>query len=226
MLVVAACASWLAVPESASAAKLQFSYKWSDGPAVAVKTLSEANYRCANPPQLIVDLPPSTSGTRVVVSEYKSGSDWVIEDQQSTVKTQVKGTEVERATLTVPLCTQNGAFVKGTYDYRIRVIPSPGKPNFTNERTKVKYVPKSSSGSSGSSGSSSSSGSSGSSGSRRSSSSFVGWNLEDVQDYLGYDPRTVDCSGSRRSVWWSSNWWVIQQISGVLVVSKARGYCS
>jgi len=53
----------------------------------------------------------------------------------------------------------------------------------------------------------------------------IGWNLEDLQDALGYDPPTVDCKGWRPNLW-SRNWWVINMAGGRLVISKARGYCS
>jgi hypothetical protein len=55
--------------------------------------------------------------------------------------------------------------------------------------------------------------------------SLIGWNLEDLQDALGYDPPTTDCKGWRPNLW-SRNWWVIGVSYGRLVISKARGYCS
>jgi hypothetical protein len=119
----------------------------------------------------------------------------------------------------------DGTWVRGTWDYRLVVAPMTGQPNFKNIRFKIKFSSGSSSSSGGSSsGGGSSGGSGGSSGGG--GSSYVGWNLENLQDYLGFNPSTADCSGSGRSVFWSSNWWVVGQYGSTLIVSKSRGYCS
>ena len=56
---------------------------------------------------------------------------------------------------------------------------------------------------------------------------YVGMNFEDCQDAMGAFGQTpyFDCQGSR-SVWWSSNWWIIGFIGGTPVVSKEKYYCS
>ena len=56
---------------------------------------------------------------------------------------------------------------------------------------------------------------------------YVGMNFEDCQDAMGAFGQTpyFDCQGSR-SVWWSSNWWIVGFIGGTPVVSKSRYSCS
>ena len=193
---------------TASAAPLVFNYKWSDGPAVKVKNLTERKYEYdTNVPSVDVTL-PITDVPRQVSLQYLSRGKWYSEDTQVTSNGFVS--------LFVYPLYEDGTWINGTWDYRLIVAPMSGQPNFKNIRFKIKY----SSSSGSSSGGSSSSGSSGGGG-----GSFIGWNLESVQDYLGYDPSTADCSGSGRSVWWSSNWWVVGQYGSTLIVSKARGYC-
>ena len=59
-----------------------------------------------------------------------------------------------------------------------------------------------------------------------SSSCFVGMNFEDCQDRLGAFGQIpyVDCQGNR-SVWWSSNWYIIGFSGGNPVVSKSPLRC-
>ena len=59
-----------------------------------------------------------------------------------------------------------------------------------------------------------------------SSSCVVGMNFEDCQDRLGAFGQIpyVDCQGNR-SVWWSSNWYIIGFSGGNPVVSKSPLRC-
>lgn len=194
------------------AAPLQFTYKWSDGPAVKTKNLTESKYEYETyVPTVDVTL-PITNVSRQVTLQYSSKGKWYEEDAQMTTNGTVS--------LSVYPLYDDGSWVQGTWDYRLVVAPMSGQPKFKNIRFKIKF----SSGSSSSSGGSSSGG--GGSSSSGGGGSYVGWNLENLQDYLGYNPSTADCSGSGRSVWWSSNWWVVGQYGSTLIVSKARGYCS
>ena len=201
-----------------NAAPLQFSYKWSDGPAVKTKNLTESKYEYETyVPTVDVTLPVTTV-SRQVSLQYSYKGKWYDEEVQNTTNGVVS--------LTVYPLYEDGSWLRGTWDYRLVVAPMTGQPNFKNIRFKIKF----SSGSSTSSGGSSSGGSSSGGGSSGSSGggggSYVGWNLENLQDYLGFNPSTADCSGSGRSVFWSSNWWVVGQYGSTLIVSKARGYCS
>lgn len=58
----------------------------------------------------------------------------------------------------------------------------------------------------------------------------IGMNLERCEDLmgagLGQRLVTRDCSGRDRSVFWASNWWIIDAIGGIPVVSKSRSGCS
>jgi hypothetical protein len=58
------------------------------------------------------------------------------------------------------------------------------------------------------------------------STPFFGINLEDYQDYYGYDPATFDCTGRGRSNYWSSNWWIVGIRSGSFAISKSRYGCA
>lgn len=198
---------------TANAAPMQFKYKWSDGPAVAVKNMSESKYEYETyVPTVDVTLPVADV-SRQVTLQYSYKGKWYEEDVQMTANGVVS--------LAVDPLYEDGTWVRGTWDYRLVVAPMAGQPNFKNIRFKIKFSSGSSSSSGGSSSGGGSSGSSGGGG-----GSYVGWNLENLQDYLGYNPSTADCSGSGRSVFWSSNWWVVGQYGSTLIVSKARGYCS
>jgi hypothetical protein len=78
---------------------------------------------------------------------------------------------------------------------------------------------------------SSSSGSSGSSssGSSGSSGCTVGMNVERCEDRLGLGPGErfpyIDCSGSNRSIFWATNWWIIGVRNGTAIVSKSPYGC-
>ena len=201
------------VSGTANAAPMQFKYKWSDGPAVAVKNMSESKYEYETyVPTVDVTLPVADV-SRQVTLQYSYKGKWYEEDVQMTANGVVS--------LAVDPLYEDGTWVRGTWDYRLVVAPMAGQPNFKNIRFKIKFSSGSSSSSGGSSSGGGSSGSSGGGG-----SSYVGWNLENLQDYLGFNPSTADCSGSGRSVFWSSNWWVVGQYGSTLIVSKARGYCS
>ena len=102
------------------------------------------------------------------------------------------------------------------FTYQITARNANGQSKTVTGKFTTPAAPKKVSGGGGSSSGSSGGGSKG---------SFIGWNLEAVQDYLGYDPKAYDCSGSR-SILWSSNWWVIGYSGSALVVSKSPGYCS
>lgn len=102
------------------------------------------------------------------------------------------------------------------FTYQITARNANGQSKTVTGKFTTPAAPKKVSGGGGSSSGSSGGGSKG---------SFIGWNLEAVQDYLGYDPKAYDCSGSR-SILWSSNWWVVGYSGSSLVVSKSPGYCS
>ena len=201
------------VSGTANAAPMQFSYKWSDGPAVKTKNLTESKYEYETyVPTVDVTL-PITTVSRQVSLQYSYKGKWYDEQALNTINGSVS--------LSVNPLYEDGSWIRGTWDYRLVVAPMAGQPNFKNIRFKIKFSSGSSSSSGGSSSGGGSSGSSGGGG-----SSYVGWNLENLQDYLGFNPSTADCSGSGRSVFWSSNWWVVGQYGSTLIVSKARGYCS
>ena len=191
--------------------KQTINWKWSDG-ASKNRTISNNRYKSAeNYPFLIVTVPPRRSTRTVSIQAlYEDDSTgesvWKEENWAETVNGVVR-------IQPDPYCAENRDCT-GVFKYRIVVQQSGNAPQFKPANFKVTWK--------SSSGGGSSSGSSGGG----STGSFIGWNLEDVQDYLGYDPRTYDCSGSGRSVWWSSNWWVVGYSGSSLVVSKSRGYCS
>jgi uncharacterized membrane protein YgcG len=193
------------------AAPLTFKYKWSDGRAVSVKNISKSKYGDKyGVPDVEVTL-PFTNVERKVKLQYMRKGKWL--DVYNDF------TQYGEVSLMIFSVYDDGSWLSGTWEYRIVVLPKLDQPNFKKIRFKVKY-------SSGSNSGGSSSGGSSSGGSSSGGSSYIGWNLEDLQDHLGYDPRTVDCSGSGRDVWWASNWWVVGQSGSAVVVSKARGYCS
>ena len=198
------------------AAPLTFKYKWSDGRAVSIKNLAKSKYGDEyGVPDVEVTL-PITDVEREVRMQYMRKGKWRNEDVATTQDGEVS--------LSVTPVYDDGSWLSGTWDYRIVVPAEFGQPNFKTIRFKIKFSSGSSSGGSSSGGSSSGGSSSG--GSSSGGGSYIGWNLEDLQDHLGYDPRTVDCSGSGRDVWWASNWWVVGQYGSAVVVSKARGYCN
>jgi len=55
-------------------------------------------------------------------------------------------------------------------------------------------------------------------------------NLEACEDVFGLFAgdrlTTIDCSGTGRSVWWASNWWIIGGIGGIPIISKSASGCS
>jgi uncharacterized membrane protein YgcG len=193
------------------AAPLSFKYEWSDGRAVSIKNISKSKYGDKyGVPDVEVTL-PFTNVERKVKLQYMRKGKWL--DVYNDF------TQYGEVSLMIFSVYDDGSWLSGTWEYRIVVLPKLGQPNFKKIRFKVKY-------SSGSSSGGSSSGGSSSGGSSSGGGSYIGWNLEDLQDHLGYDPRTVDCSGSGRDVWWASNWWVVGQSGSAVVVSKARGYCN
>lgn len=207
-----------------SAAKVKsVNWKWSDGGTKNGRTLAKSTFGSAERlPTINVTIKPRDI-PRIASLQWWDDDDvtWVEEYRAQSVD----GLAILKLD---PFC-EGGTWCNGSISYRIVIEPSGNQPTFTPAEFSVKYVNAASSGgsssSSGSSGGGSSSGSSGSS-SGVSAAAFIGWNLERVQDYLGFDPRTADCSGTGRSVWWASNWWVISAYSGVLIVSKSRYGCS
>ena len=191
-------------------------WKWSDGVAGGSRSLSKSKFKSAsNLPLIVVTIKP-ISIPRIASLQYENDGEWVEENRGQTAGGQLK--------IPInPFC-EGDVWCSGSYSYRLVIEPSGDQPKYKNFTFKINYG-SSSSGSSGSSSGSSGGSSSGSSGGT-SASAFVGWNLEDVQDYLGFDPRTYDCSGSYRSVLWASNWTVVGYSGGTLIVSKSRGYCS
>lgn len=202
--------------ESAKALKT-IQWKWSDGVAGGSRSLTKSKYKSSsNLPLIVVTIKP-ISIPRIASLQYEVDGEWREENRGQSVDGQVKmGVN--------PLC-DGDVWCSGSFNYRLVIEPSGDQPKYKNFTFKITFG-SSSSGSSGSSSSGSSGGSSGGSSSGASAAAFVGWNLEDVQDYLGFDPRTYDCSGSYRSVWWASNWWVVGYSGGTLIISKSRSYCS
>jgi hypothetical protein len=192
-------------------------WKWSDGVAGGSRTLSKSKFKSAsNLPLIVLTIKP-ISIPRIASLQYENDGEWIEENRGQTVGGQLQ--------LPVsPMC-DGDVWCNGSYSYRLVIEPSGDQPKYKNFNFKIKFD-SSSSGSSGSSSGGSSGGSSSGSSGGTSAAAFVGWNLEDVQDYLGFDPRTYDCSGSSRSVFWASNWWVVSYSGSTLIVSKSRGYCS
>lgn len=211
--------------ESAKALKT-IQWKWSDGVAGGGRTISNSKYQNSTKyPMIVVTIKPRTIPRIVSIEGYYEnegggGGTWREENRAQSENGEVR-------IQPDPYCAESGE-CSGTFRYRILIEPSGDQPQYKRVEFKLSWRSSSSSGSSSSGGSSSggSSSSSGSSSSGVSAAAFVGWNLEDVQDYLGFDPRTYDCSGSYRSVLWASNWWVVGYSGGTLIVSKSRSYCS
>lgn len=207
-----------------AAAKRSISWKWSDGSKAGNKTFINGKNAGAYP-VVVVTIKPRAIARIVSIEELSSsdgGERWSENNRAQSVNGEVR-------IQPDPYCAESArsSGCTGTGTYRILIEPSGDQPQYKPSQFQITWKSASSSGSSSGSRSSSgsSSGSSSSSGGI-SASAFIGWNLEDVQDYLGYDPRTADCSGWGRSVWWSSNWWVISAYGGTLIVSKSRGRCS
>ena len=206
-----------------SAAKVKsIVWKWSDGASKSGRSLSKSTFRTPERlPTVDVTIRPKSVPRIASLQWWDDDDGWIEEDRAQSVG----GVAVLQLN---PICN-GGNWCNGSIKYRIVIEPSGNQPTFTPAKFSVKYVNSSSSGggsSSGGSSSGSSSSGSSSSGGGVPAAAFIGWNLERVQDYLGSDPRTADCSGSGRSVWWASNWWVINAYSGYLVVSKSRYGCS
>jgi len=209
---------WVAAGPVDAAALKKISWKWSDGVAGGSRTLSQSKYKSAsNLPTIDVTIKPRAI-PRIASLQYWNGDEWIEENRGQSVNGKV-------SFVPDPMC--DGGWCNGSFSYRLIIEPSGDQPKFSpSEFTLTFQSSRSSSSSGGNSSGGSSSGSSSSGGGGVSAAYFIGWNLEDVQDYLGYDPRTSDCSGWGRSVWWSSNWWVINAYNGVLIVSKSRSSCS
>ena len=192
-------------------------WKWSDGVAGGSRSLSKSKFKSAsNLPLIVVTIKP-ISIPRIASLQYENDGEWVEENRGQTVGGQLK-------IPISPFC-EGDVWCSGSYSYRLVIEPSGDQPKYKNFTFTINFG-SSSSGSSGSSSGGSSGGSSSGSSGGTSAAAFVGWNLEDVQDYLGYDPRTYDCSGSYRSVLCASNWTVVGYSGSTLIVSKSRGYCS
>jgi len=201
-------------------------WKWSDGVAGGGRTISNSKYQNSTKyPMIVVTIKPRAIPRIVSIESYYEnegggGGAWREENRAQSENGEVR-------IQPDPYCADNGK-CSGTFRYRILIEPSGDQPQYKRVEFKLSWRSSSSGGSTSSGGSSSggSSSSSGSSSSGVSAAAFVGWNLEDVQDYLGFDPQTYDCTGSYRGVWWASNWWVVSYSGGTLIISKSRGYCS
>jgi hypothetical protein len=208
------------VPVEASA-KRPITWKWSDGSKAGNKTFINGKNAGAYP-VIVVTIKPRAIPRIVSIEAFYTNDDgggtWREENRAQSVNGEVR-------IQPDPYCAENARNSGCTFTgkYRILIEPSGDQPQYKPSEFQLTWK---SSGGSGASGSSGSSSGSSSSGGGISAAFFIGWNLEDVQDALGYDPRTSDCSGWGRSVWWSSNWWVIGVSGGTLMVSKSRGSCT
>jgi hypothetical protein len=109
---------------NATAAPMQFKYKWSDGPAVAVKNLTESKYVYETDVPTVDATLPITDVPREVSLQYKYKGEWFSEDTQITSNGFVS--------LTVYPLYEDGSWIRGTWDYRLVVTPMAGQPNFKN----------------------------------------------------------------------------------------------
>ena len=217
LLVLSLAFSWAGGSPAEATTTKKISWKWSDGVAGGGRTLSQSKYKsAANLPTIDVTIKPRAI-PRIASLQYWSGEEWVEENRGQSVNGKV-------SLLLDPMC--ESGWCNGSFSYRLVIEPSGDQPRYTPAEFKLTFTASSGSSSSGGSNSSGSSSGSSSSSGGVSAAYFIGWNLEDVQDYLGYDPRTSDCSGWGRSVLWSSNWWVISAYGGTLIVSKSRSRCS
>jgi len=200
-------------------AKKTISWKWSDGVAAGSRSIAKSKYGSADQvPAIVVTIKPKTIARIASLQYLSDGGDWVEEFRAQSDGGQTK-------LYLNPMC--NAGWCSSAVTYRIVIESSGDQPTYKPSQFKITYSNSSGSSSSGGSSSGSSSGGSSSgSSSGVSGAYFIGWNLEDVQDFLGFDPRTTDCAGMGRSVWWASNWWVVDSYSGVLVVSKSKYRCS
>lgn len=204
-----------------AAAKRTITWKWSDGSRAGNKTFINGKNPGAYP-VVVVTIKPRAIPRIVSIEAFYTNDDgggtWREENRAQSVDGEVR-------IQPDPYCAENARNGDCTFTgrYRILIEPSGDQPQYKPSEFQLTWK---SSGGSGASGSSGSSSGSSSSGGGVSAAFFIGWNLEDVQDALGYDPRTSDCSGWGRSVWWSSNWWVVGVSGGTLIVSKSRSRCS
>lgn len=211
--------SCVAAGTANAAALKKISWKWSDGVAAGNRTFTSGKYKSGDDyPSLVITIKPRSIPRIVSISWLNENSVW---------REQNRAQSVDGVVTIQPDLDCYGTWFpcSGTQEYRIEIEPSGDQPKYKPVSFKITYSSSRSS-SSGSSSGGSSSGSSSSGSGGVSAAYFIGWNLESVQDYLGYNPRTSDCSGWGRSVWWSSNWWVISAYNGVLIVSKSRSRCS
>jgi hypothetical protein len=204
------------IPVEASA-KRAITWKWSDGSKAGNKTFINGKNAGAYP-VIVVTIKPRAIPRIVSIEWLNSEGNWQEQNRAQSVDGEVR---IQPDPECAEAASGRGCTLTGKY--RILIEPSGDQPQYKPSEFQLTWK---SSGGSGSSGSSGSSSGSSSSGGGISAAYFIGWNLEDVQDALGYDPRTSDCSGYGRSVWWSSNWWVIGVSGGTLIVSKSRGSCS
>jgi len=197
-----------------AATKKTISWAWSDGVAAGNRSIAKSKFGSADRvPAIVVTITPKTIARVASLQYLTDGDEWVEEYRAQSNGGQAK-------LFLNPMCDDR--WCSGTITYRLVIEQSGDQPTYKPIQFKLTYSNSSGGGSSGSSSGGSSPSSSGS----VSAAYFIGWNLEDVQDYLGYDPQTVDCSGSARSVFWASNWWIISTYSGTLVVSKSPYRCS
>ena len=219
LLVLSLAFSWAGSSPVDAAVTKRISWKWSDGVAAGSRNFASGKYKSGDDyPLLVITIKPRSIPRIVSISWLNGNSVW----REMNRAQSVDGVVTIRPDLD---CYDYWFPCGGTQEYRIEIEPSGDQPKYKPVSFTITYSSSRSS-SSGSSSGGSSSGSSSSGSGGVSAAYFIGWNLEEVQDYLGYDPRTSDCSGWGRSVWWSSNWWVIGAYGGTLIVSKSRSGCS
>ena len=167
-----------------NAAPLQFSYKWSDGPAVKTKNLTESKYEYETyVPTVDVTL-PITTVSRQVSLQYSYKGKWYDEQALNTINGSVS--------LSVNPLYEDGSWIRGTWDYRLVVAPMAGQPNFKNIRFKIKFSSGSSSSSGGSSSGGGSSSSSGGGGSYDINGASNNATLTTSLGSGGYNPAATD----------------------------------
>lgn len=218
-LTIFALLLFLFVSPVEAVAKKSVSWKWSDGVAAGSRSIAKSKYRSSDQvPAIVVTIKPKAIARIASLQYLTDDGEWAEEYRAQSESGQTK-------LYLNPMC--DSGWCDGVITYRIVIEPSGDQPTYKPSQFKITYSNSSGSTSSGGSSSGSSSGGSSSgSSSGVSGAYFIGWNLEDVQDFVGFDPRTADCSGLGRSVWWASNWWVVNSYSGVLVVSKSPYRCS
>jgi len=176
-------------------------WKWSDGVNSGSRSISKTKFKnAANVPTINLVIKPLNIPRIASLQWSDEDGEWWEENRGQSV-----GGKLSLAIN--PIC--GDTWCSGKIKYRLIIEASGNQPTYKSSVFTISF-------------SSSSGGSSGGT----SAAAFIGWNLESVQEYLGYDPSTYDCSGSYRSVWWASNWWVVSVSGTTLIVSKSQYGCS